>query len=276
MLREAAAAAVLTGLMILLFLGSWRSTLIVCISIPLSIFTSLAILYAMGETINIMTLGGMALAVGILVDDATVEIENIHRNIGMGKGIVKAILDGAQQIAVPAFRFHLVHLHRVRAGGVSHRNREVSVHAPGDRRGAGDGRFLSAFPHADPHHDPLPASGRAASVQTRRRREPKWRIPASCGAFITAFTMASRNCAKPIAASWPRLWTGGALVVACFVILSAACVALYPYIGTDFFPQVDAGQIRLHVRAASGARIEETEQKFAQVEQTIREDHSRR
>ena len=89
--------------MILLFLGSWRSTLIVCISIPLSILTSLAILYAMGETINIMTLGGMALAVGILVDDATVEIENIHRNLGLGKGIVRAILDGAQQIAVPAF-----------------------------------------------------------------------------------------------------------------------------------------------------------------------------
>src|SRR5579885_1322595 len=102
-IREALAAAALTGLMILLFLGSWRSTLIVCISIPLSIFTSLAILYALGETINIMTLGGLALAVGILVDDATVEIENIHRNLGMGKGIVTAILDGAQQIAVPAF-----------------------------------------------------------------------------------------------------------------------------------------------------------------------------
>ena len=102
-LKEAGRRGLLTGLMILLFLGSWRSTLIVCISIPLSILTSLAILYALGETINIMTLGGMALAVGILVDDATVEIENIHRNIGMGKGIVPAILDGAQQIAVPAF-----------------------------------------------------------------------------------------------------------------------------------------------------------------------------
>src|ERR1700740_497820 len=89
--------------MILLFLGSWRSTLVVATSIPLSICTSIIILHLLGETINIMTLGGMALAVGILVDDATVEIENIHRNLGMGKDVVPAILDGARQIAVPAF-----------------------------------------------------------------------------------------------------------------------------------------------------------------------------
>src|SRR5258708_3052753 len=101
--REASIAALLTALMILLFLGSWRSTLIVCISIPLSILTSLLILGFLGETINVMTLGGMALAVGILVDDATVEIENVHRNMGMKKPITRAILDGASQIAVPAF-----------------------------------------------------------------------------------------------------------------------------------------------------------------------------
>ncbi len=102
-LKEAVLAALLTALMILLFLGSWRSTLIVCISIPLSILTSLAILHLLNETVNVMTLGGLALAVGILVDDATVEIENIHRNLGQGKLILLAILDGAQQIAVPAF-----------------------------------------------------------------------------------------------------------------------------------------------------------------------------
>ena len=102
--REATIAACLTGLMILLFLGSWRSTLIVCLSIPLSILTSLIVLGLLGQTINVMTLGGLALAVGILVDDATVEIENVHRNMGMkGKTLVRAILDGAQQIAVPAF-----------------------------------------------------------------------------------------------------------------------------------------------------------------------------
>src|SRR6266550_3818212 len=101
--KEAGIAAGLTGLMILLFLGSWRSTLIICISIPLSILVSIICLWAIGETLNVMTLGGMALAVGILVDDATVEIENIHRNLHQRKRLVQAILDGAQQIAVPAF-----------------------------------------------------------------------------------------------------------------------------------------------------------------------------
>ena len=101
--REALTAACLTAAMILLFLGNWRSTLIIAISIPLSILTSVVVLSALGETFNIMTLGGLALAVGILVDDATVEIENIERNLGMGKELKQAILDGAQQIAVPAF-----------------------------------------------------------------------------------------------------------------------------------------------------------------------------
>src|ERR1019366_5292047 len=99
--REALIAAALTGLMILLFLGSWRSTLIVCISIPLSILASLSILSLLGQTINVMTLGGLALAVGILVDDATVAIENTHRDIAMGKSLVRAVIDGGAQIAVP-------------------------------------------------------------------------------------------------------------------------------------------------------------------------------
>ena len=102
-LHEGAIAAILTGAAILLFLGSWRSTLIVLVSIPLSILTSVALLSALGYSINVMTLGGLALAIGILVDDATVEIENIHRNLAMGKPLQQAILDGAQQIAVPAF-----------------------------------------------------------------------------------------------------------------------------------------------------------------------------
>jgi len=102
-LREGLLAAGLTALMILLFIGSWRSTLIVCTSIPLSILTSLILLYLLGETINVMTLGGLALAIGILVDEATVEIENIHRNLAMGKSIIRSVLDGAREIAVPAF-----------------------------------------------------------------------------------------------------------------------------------------------------------------------------
>src|SRR6185437_14632073 len=101
-LREAVIAAALTALMILIFLGSWRSTFIIAVSIPLSVLTSIIVLSALGETINIMTLGGLALAVGILVDDATVAIENINRNLDQGKEIVQSILDGSQQIAMPA------------------------------------------------------------------------------------------------------------------------------------------------------------------------------
>src|SRR5581483_7495015 len=101
--KEAGIAAGLTALMILLFLGSWRSTVIVLISIPLSILVSIIVLWALGQTLNVMTLGGMALAVGVLVDDATVEIENIHRNLAQRKPLVQAILDGASQIATPAF-----------------------------------------------------------------------------------------------------------------------------------------------------------------------------
>jgi multidrug efflux pump subunit AcrB len=101
-IREAVIAACLTAVMILLFLGSWRSTLIIAVSIPLSILTSIIVLSSLGETINIMTLGGLALAVGILVDDATIEIENTNRNLDEGKETKQAILDGAQQIAVPA------------------------------------------------------------------------------------------------------------------------------------------------------------------------------
>ena len=102
-MKEGVIAALLTATMILLFLGSWRSTFIVMVSIPLSILASLSILSLLGYTLNVMTLGGLALAIGILVDDATVELENIHRNLAQGKPIQRAILDGAQQIAVPAF-----------------------------------------------------------------------------------------------------------------------------------------------------------------------------
>ena len=118
---KALIAAALTAAMILLFLGDWRPTIVISISIPLSIFVSVMLLSALGETINIMTLGGLALAVGILVDDATVEIENIERNLAQGKEMKQAILDGAQQIAVPAFVSTLVDLHRVRADVLPHR-----------------------------------------------------------------------------------------------------------------------------------------------------------
>jgi len=269
-LKEAAAAAVLTGLMILLFLGSWRSTLIVCISIPLSILTSLAILYALGQTINIMTLGGMALAVGILVDDATVEIENIHRNLGMGKAIVKSILDGAQQIAVPAFVSTLcICIVFVPVAFLTGTARYLFTPlAMAVALAMGASYLLSRTLIPTMIRFLLPA-------ELHLYKDPEgetevenanwlWRVHRG---FHHGFEKLRDSYSSFLASALERR----GLVVACFVILSAACVALYPYIGTDFFPRVDAGQIRLHVRAASGSRIEETEQKFAQVERTLRE-----
>ena len=130
-IREALIAACLTALMILLFLGSWRSTLIIAVSIPLSILTSVIVLAFLGETINIMTLGGLALAVGILVDDATVEIENINRNLGMGKEIVTAILDGAVADRRARPGLDLMYLHRLPAHVFPERRDEVPVRAAG-------------------------------------------------------------------------------------------------------------------------------------------------
>ncbi len=269
-LKEAAAAAILTGLMILLFLGSWRSTLIVCISIPLSIFSSLAIMYAMGETINIMTLGGMALAVGILVDDATVEIENIHRNLGMGKGIVKSILDGAQQIAVPAFVSTLcICIVFVPVAFLTGTAKYLFTPlAIAVALAMGASYLLSRTLIPTMIRFLLPAELHLYKDPDGETEVENanwlWRVHRG---FHHGFEKLRDSYSGILASALDRR----ALVVICFVILAGACVALYPFIGTDFFPSVDAGQIRLHVRAATGSRIEETEQKFAQVERSIRE-----
>ena len=268
--REAVAAALLTGMMILLFLGSWRSTLIVCVSIPLSILSSLAILYAMGETINIMTLGGMALAVGILVDDATVTIENIHRNIGMGKNLLQAILDGAQQISVPAFVSTLC---------------ICIVFVPVAFLG-GTAKFLFT---------PLALAvvlAMAASYILSRTLVPTmihFLLPAEMGlhqgpdgeadvegagwiwhihhVFNRVFEKMQDTYCDILDSALHHRW----LVVCGFVLLAGSSAALYSRIGTDFFPLVDAGQIRLHVRAPSGTRIEETEARVGEVERAIRQ-----
>ena len=258
-LREALIAATLTGLMILLFLGSWRSTIIVCVSIPLSILTSLAILNLLGETINVMTLGGLALAVGILVDDATVEIENIHRNFGMGKPIVRAILDGAMQIAAPAFvstlcicivfvpvifltgaaryLFTPLALAVVLAMMASYLLSRTLVPTMV--------RYLLA--------------GEAEEVASRGEH-----------AHETAFQRWFDQMRDGYRILLDSALAHRGMVAFAFFLICAACLALTPFLGQDFFPQVDAGQIRLHVRAPAGTRIEETEQYFAQVENAIR------
>ena len=155
---KALIAACLTGLMILIFLGSWRSTVIIAVSIPLSILTSIIVLSALGETINIMTLGGLALAVGILVDDATVEIENINRNIAQGKEIQKAILDGAQQIAVPAFVSTLAICIVFVPDVLPHRRGALPVRAAGGGGGVRDARVLLAVADAGADHGQVPAA----------------------------------------------------------------------------------------------------------------------
>ena len=268
--REGVIAAVLTGLMILLFLGSWRSTLIVCISIPLSILTSLIMLSLLGQTINVMTLGGLALAVGILVDDATVEIENTHRNMAMNKPLVRAVLDGAQQIAAPAFVSTLAIcivfvpvllltgaakylftplamavvfammasylLSRTLIPTMVHYmlRSEVKLYARGEH---GERRAERAH------------LARALPVQ------PALRTDAGVLHLAAALVPGS-----------PRAGAGRLLPV-----LSRGSLCLAPLVGRDFFPTVDSGQMRLHARAPAGTRIEKTELIFAAIENEIRQ-----
>jgi multidrug efflux pump subunit AcrB len=267
--KEAVSAAVLTALMILLFLGSWRSTLIVCISIPLSILSSLAILHLLGQTVNVMTLGGLALAVGILVDDATVEIENIHRNLAMQKPIVKAILDGAQQIAVPAFVSTLciciVFVPVIFLSGAAKYLFTPLALAV----------VLAMMASYLLSRTLVPTMVHyLIGAEVERYRIPEGEEEAHEGgffwklhhAFHVQFERMRRGYTSLIGAALAHR----KLVAFCFVLLFAGCAASLPFIGTDFFPYVDAGQIRLHVRAAGGTRVEETEQRFAAVENTIR------
>jgi multidrug efflux pump subunit AcrB len=265
-LKEAAIAAGLTALMILLFLGSWRATVVVVVSIPLSILVSIIILSMFGQTLNVMTLGGMSLAVGILVDDATVEIENIHRNLAQKKPLVRAILDGAQEIAVPAFVstlcicivfvpiafitgaakslfiplgmavvFAMLTSYFLSRTLVPTLVRyllaaEVGEHGGGHGH-AGNGVFARAFAAFERGFERLrDAYGRWLGLALERR-----------GAFVTGF--------------------------AGFVGIS---FCLFFLVGRDFFPNVDASLVKLHVRGPPGTRIEESEKRFAAVEETIR------
>ncbi len=282
--HEAVVAALLTALMILLFLGSWRSTLIVCLSIPLSILTSLVVLYFFNQTINVMTLGGMALAVGILVDDATVEIENIHRNLAQGKPIIQAVLDGAQQIAVPAFvstlcicivfvpviflqgaaKFLFTPLAAavVFAMMASYLLSRTLVPTMV--------RFLLASEverYRSEAEDLLGHGSAGAGREAKpvaRSRDPFWRMHE---AFNHGFSRVRESYRGLLSLTLSH--RGLAFVM--FLLFCGVSGALYRFIGRDFFPRVDAGQFRLHVRGPVGMRIEETERLFGRVEDTIRE-----
>ncbi|XXT70375.1 efflux RND transporter permease subunit [Sorangium sp. So ce693] len=263
--HEALIAAGLTALMIVLFLGSWRSTLIVVISIPLSILVSIIALNALGHTLNVMTLGGMALAVGILVDDATVAIENIHRNLGQRKPFLRAIVDGAQEIAVPALVSTLcICIVFVPVAFITGAARSLFVPmAMAVVFAMLTSYFLSrtlvptlvrlllereAAEHAHGHAAPQSLFGRVFAAFNRAFD----RLRAAYGGWL-AWALAHR-----------------ALFVGVFLALVAASVALIPLLGRDFFPTVDAGLIKLHVRGPPGTRLEESERRFARIEETIR------
>ena len=266
-LREGAIAAGLTALMILLFLGSWRSTLVVMISIPLAILTSLVVLYFLGETLNTMTLGGLALAVGILVDDSTVTIENTHRLLteeGMplprGDAAWRRRHRGADT-GVDARDQLRVHL-----GGLPRRAGQISVHAARPRRRVRHAGVLRPVADADADHHRPAAEGRAPR---RGRRHPRsgWFARFHAG-FERGFERLRAGLCRAAdhAADAPahrpdrrRRWCSRS---------AARCSCL---VGRDFFPAIDGGQIQLHVRAPAGTRIEETEQIFQAVEDKIRE-----
>src|SRR5258705_7240168 len=263
--REALIAAGLTALMILIFLGSWRSTVIVATSIPLSILTSLIILWFFGYTINIMTLGGLALAVGILVDDATVEIENIHRNLGMGKPIIRAILDGAQQIAVPAFvstlAICIVFVPVVfLKGAVQFLFTPMALPVV---LAMLTSNFLSRtlVPTMVQY---LLASEVARYDEGGEQEEGDvfWRV---YGAFNRRFERMREKYRTSL--EWALHHRR--LVLIEFAIVLGSAVLVVPLTGRDFFPPVDAGQFRLHVRAPAGTRLEETDQIFNAVEAAI-------
>src|SRR5580693_8487950 len=264
--REAMIAAGLTGLMMLLFLGSWRSTLIVLVSIPLSLLVSIIVLGLLGQTLNVMTLGGMALAVGILVDDATVAIENIHRNMAQKKSFIRAIIDGAQEIAVPAFVSTLcICIVFVPVAFITGSAKSLFIPlAMAVVFAMLTSYFLSrtlvptmmrylmtqeiAHHGHDAHAPPRSLAGRFLSAFERRFAQ----LRQFYGGFL-AWALSHKLAA-----------------VGAFLVFVAASMALLPFIGRDFFPNVDAGLIKLHARGPAGTRIEESERRFASAEDAIR------
>jgi len=269
-LKEGAIAAGLTALMILLFLGSWRSTLIVAISIPLSILTSIIVLWGLGQSLNTMTLGGMALAVGILVDDATVELENVHRNFGPKKPIRRSILDGAAQIAVPAFvstlAICIVFVPVVfLTGPAAYLFTPLAlavVFAMMTSYLLSRTLVPTMVLYLLPPEVPLYVAEENGEESTG-------------GGLIWRFHLAFDRQFERLRSSYRTLlaWALDHRLAAVAGLLgfALASMLLFPHIGQDFFPAVDAGQIRLHVRAPAGTRVEETERVFGEVENAIRQ-----
>jgi multidrug efflux pump subunit AcrB len=291
-LREGVIAACLTALMILLFLGNWRSTLVVATSIPLSILCSIIVLGALGQTVNIMTLGGLALAVGILVDDATVEIENIHRNLAMRKPMIRAILDGAMQIAVPAFVSTLciciVFVPIFFLSGVAKflfqplamavifamfssyllSRTVVPTMVKFLMRGHLEEIDVS-LAHGMGEH------GRAQPPGPPGSRPVRKGVLGKIHAFLFSVHESFNRGFEKMRDRYVdalRWCLGNRKIV--FIAMGATVLislCVVPFLGRDFFPVVDAGQFRLHVRAPAGTRLEATEERFYKVGGAIRE-----
>lgn len=271
-MKEGVIAAALTAIMILLFIGSWRSTIIIALSIPLSVLSSLAVLSALGETINLMTLGGLALAVGILVDDATVEIENVHRQMAKGQPLETAILAGAEEIALPALVSTLciciVFVPMFFLTGVARYLFVPLAEAVVFAMLASYVLSRTLIPtlvmwfYRKVHH--------RFAEDHEGDRVALWKRP-----FVLIGDLFERAF-DAFRAGYRRLL--GAVLhfrksfALFFVALCGGSMLLLPHLGQDFFPSVDAGQLRLHLRARSGTRIEETAKLVDQVETAIRQE----
>ena len=260
--KEGVIAALLTATFILLFLGSWRSTLIVAISIPLSVLASMSLLSALGYSLNVMTLGGLALAIGVLVDEATITIENIHRHSEAGQKLRTAILEGSREIAVPALVSALA----------------ISIVFVPVVFLVGPAKFLFtplalAVVFAILSSYVLSRTLVPVLVKFILKNEVQGHTPEATNVFMR-FQQGFARGFEALRARYLQLlrWSlvnRGVVFVLFLLLLGAAFIAL-PWVGQDFFPAVDAGQFRLHVRAATGTRIEKTEQIFSAVEDEIR------
>src|SRR6201992_3961565 len=262
--REGIIAALLTSVMILLFLGSWRSTIIIATSIPLAVLGSIIMLSMIGETLNIMTLGGLALAVGILVDEATVTIENINYHLEQGKAVEEAILDGANQIVVPAFVSLLcicsVFIPMFFLSGIA---RFLFVPMAEAVMFAMVWSFILSrtlvptmakyLLHPHVHHEEGHAPTRNPLVKLQRGFE----------AGFERFRAAYRDLLRLALVHRPTFITG-------FVGIVALSFLLVPYLGRNFFPSVDAGQILMHVCTQVGTRVEDSANQFADIQKAVR------
>src|SRR5256885_449489 len=274
--REGVIAGAVTALMILLFLGSWRSTIVVAISIPLSVLASLAVLSALGETINLMTLGGLALAVGILVDDATVTIESIERHMGLGEKLEDAMLTGAGEIALPplfsTFCICIVFIPMFFLSGVARYLfvpfAEAVVFAVIASYVLSRTLVPTLVMWFERHNHP-PSAANAAGGRIRRGEYVTFLVRPFV-AFQHAFERVFDRFRSAYRGLLGTILNRRGIFAIAFLTFCVGSWVLVPFLGQDFFPSVDAGTFRLHVRAATGTRVEETANLVDQVEASIR------